>query len=121
MMTRDDVTKDYTLSAHGIVQNPGKFEGEHWSTVVMYDLAMNGGADDTWRWADDECEDVFILDDELRAALADRPHHVDRTEYAFTLYNDSQGFVYGETIDRATFDGRAAEYEKQYEEMSDEQ
>ena len=114
MLTQIDVAREYTLDSNGVVRNPGKFEAEHWTTVAMYDLVMNGMADDTWQWADDECEDVFILDDELRRAL-----NCDASEYAFTVYNDSQGFVYGHTIDRETYDQQNAEYENQEQQNAD--
>src|SRR5208282_4626278 len=110
MMTQQDVAQQYQVDMGGRIASLGKFEGEHWSTVALYNVAIDGGADESLQWGEDECEDIFILDDEMRAAIG-----CDATEYAVTLYHDSQGFVYGQTVDRDTYDQRVNENEMQIE------
>lgn len=108
MLTQSGIRDQYQLDANGCVANPGKFEGEHWTTVAFWSLVVEDGdsGDDELQWGEDCVENLFVLDDELRADCG-----IDATEYAFSVYSDSQGFVSGQTIDKATYDARVAEYE----------
>ena len=116
MMTIQDVRKEYDLDSRDRVKSPGKFEHEHWTTVAMYQLMLGGGGDEQLDWSEDEIEDIFILDDELRAALDVGPG-----EYAYSLCSDSQGFVYGGTIDLDTYNSRIERYESTVEERDSEE
>lgn len=68
MMTRDDVVKDYDLGEDGRVTSPGKFEGEPWWTVALWDSVMNGFYDDD-TGSDGDYTHWFRIDDELRAVF----------------------------------------------------
>ena len=107
MLTREQVAAEYRLNEYGLIQDLGKFEGEHWSTVAFYDDVLNGCSDESLQWSEEgDCTDIFILSDTDRAAIG-----CNATEYAFLLDNDSQGFVSGKTVDRDTYDNLMAEYE----------
>jgi hypothetical protein len=45
MTTKDEVAQNYQLDAKGIVLSPGKFEGEPWYVVALWNLALEGCAD----------------------------------------------------------------------------
>ncbi len=105
-MTRDDVARGYNLDEHGCVRNPGKFEGEHWSTVAAYDIVMEGGGSETLYWDESRATDVIILDDELRHLWEIEPD-----QHAFLLDTTGQGFVFGTTVTCAKYDELIAEYE----------
>ena len=115
MLTQSQVASEYRLNAHGVIQNPGKFEGEHWSTVAFYDDALNGCSDESLQWsAEGDVTDIFLLDDETRAAI-----NCNKSEYAFLLDYDGQGFVRGRTIDEDTYVALMDEYENQVGESID--
>ena len=105
MMTRSDVEKDYTVDINGTVRSPGKFEGEHWSTVALWDAALDGAADRTVMDGDTEMS-CFRLDEEI-ALLISGPGRVhapaDPSVYV-CVWERSDGFVFVDTIDESTLD-----------------
>ena len=56
MNTRKDVEAEgYAISTAGTITSPGKFEGEPWQAVVLYDRHMNG-------FGEDRGDDVVAFD-----------------------------------------------------------
>jgi len=84
-MTRQEIEDQYTVE-NGIIQDPGKFEGEPLWSPYFYDLYLNGCAD-----YDGDDELWFDIDDE---DLAQFPELVGYTRVI--LREDEQGFVYCE-------------------------
>src|SRR5665213_676413 len=98
MMTPREVAADYNLTAHGTVSSPGKFEGEAWYVVAIWDLVMNSyedrdtGEDPTIAW--------FHVDADFVDGI--EFHQTDREDFLATyplgsylgIWEDSQGFVY---------------------------
>ena len=106
-MTRQDILDEYKVDEHGIIRNPGKFEGEMLYAPYFYDLIMNGDGDVEY-----DCSGCEIAEGGNRLACqeCDRfmnvlkvdPEDIDKfpeLEGAkeVTLYEDSQGFVYVST------------------------
>lgn len=85
MLTRAEVEQDYKVR-DGRVVSPGKFEGEPLYAPALYDMAMNGFADES-----DGDADLVEVDDALRAEYPE----VGDTQ-AFVLYTDALGFFYVE-------------------------
>lgn len=72
----------YTVSAANTVLSPGKFEGEHVSTLYFWDCYMNG---------DGQSEGDLIIFD---LSESEREHlDLPRNEYRMRV--DDNGFVYG--------------------------
>jgi hypothetical protein len=115
MTTREDVAKEYDLDAHGCVKNPGRFEGEHYSTVLAYDIVMDGAQDDTLYWPDDTCVDVIALDDTLRELWDCRP-----SEKYMLLEQTDIGFVTGRAVDQVELDRITTECEKENDQEQEE-
>ena len=68
MQTKNEVAQSYRLDRHGIVSQPGKFEGEPWYVVALYDLALDSWYDRCDYDGDTEIVS-FALDKELRDAI----------------------------------------------------
>lgn len=83
----------YTLDKWGYVTDLGKFEGEHWRTIALYDLVMDGFSDDTfYPYEDGTAYDIFIVDsEEFR-----EDYELYSDTYAVIVYTDSQGFVFAD-------------------------
>lgn len=80
------------IDKHGIIRNPGKFEGEHQDILYWHDLMMNGNGNDVPY--DDESGDIcatwFDVTEEDREKLS----HPDKSfNFAVLSYSD-YGFVY---------------------------
>ena len=92
---RDIVKSDgTTLDADDVIQDLGKFEGEHISTLYFYDAMMNGGGE-TVQYAEDgvgSTVDVFNITDQEAAMFGVANKY-------FVLTNTDQGFVSGEFTD----------------------
>jgi hypothetical protein len=56
-MTRQDILNEYKVNEQGIIQSPGKFEGEMLYVPYFWDAYLNGMADD-----DDGNVLTFIVD-----------------------------------------------------------
>lgn len=94
METQADVREVYDVDEHGIIRSPGKFESESWIAPIVYDWYMNGDPGEMFGDTN-----VYVIDPGTRAAfeLADY-------DYALTLSESDQGFVYVGTIDKAEYD-----------------
>lgn len=80
-----ELSKEYTLNRNGYIQNPGKFEGEHVSTLYWYELSLDGG----------DCEFTVEAQDLIELAeFNDRVLVGSRVN----LFEDDQGFVSIETV-----------------------
>ena len=86
----EHLTKDYTIK-DGIIQGPGKFEGEWYYALYFYDCIMNGGGDETIpSYTDSELViDVFNLTDSEKDAF---PEIANATRVECQETND--GFFY---------------------------
>lgn len=74
----------YQVSAANTIIDPGKFEGEHVSTLVFWDNFLNG-------IFDDETDDgilIWELTEQERMELGNPSPE-------YRLYCDDQGFVHG--------------------------
>ncbi len=81
----------------GILHAPGRFEGSHWTTVALWESAMDGFSDQIL-YLDDLPYDIFVLDDEDRE-LYNIPANISHV----VLWQDSHGFVLTEWMDEAEF------------------
>lgn len=73
----------YQVSVANTILSPGKFEGEHVSTLVFYDHYMNGGHS-----YEDGDSIVFELTEEERK-------HLGNNSPLYVLRVTDDGFVYG--------------------------
>ncbi len=84
-MTREEIVKEYDVNKYGIIQSPGKFEGEMLYVPYFWDMVMNG-------MHDHEREDgtcVIDVEEDDRKMFPD----LENIDYV-TLYEDGNGFVY---------------------------
>jgi hypothetical protein len=79
---------------HNIIVSPGKFEGEHISTLYAWDIVLNGFEDDTWYNYNDETIDVVLVRPatELYTLTNGIP-------YAILLWTTYNGFVHAVWVD----------------------
>ncbi len=101
MLTKNEIAADYTLSERGTIASPGKFEGEIWQTVALWDLMLDGGSD--FETGDSESGEPVIAWFHVDAALiADLTSNAaERDAFAadyppgsyLGVWEDSQGFV----------------------------
>ena len=91
MLTKIEVEKEYALNEHGIVQSPGKFEGEPWYVVALWDLVLEGCADEEI-WEDDEQTSAFALSADMRRACGLSVPAIDGADWIL-LWERSDGFV----------------------------
>lgn len=89
-MSMDDpgsaIKKDFKVDSHGIISNPGKFEGEMYYTPYYYDVGMNGMADE-----DSGSAWLFELGEEDYKKFPELKGHKN-----IIISSNDQGFVYGE-------------------------
>ncbi len=83
-MTREEITNEYNVNEHGIIQNPGQFEGEMLYAPYFWDAYLNGMADN-----DDGEVLTFEVNDEDRNSF---PELADVKEV--DLIQTDSGFVY---------------------------
>lgn len=68
MLTIAAVREQYTITDRGTIANPGKFEGEPWFVVALWDAILDGDAGeedgDMGHWVEvtDETAEVFGMD-----------------------------------------------------------
>lgn len=73
----------YTVSAANTIVSPGKFEGEHVSTLYFWDCYMNGDGD-------------LVNDDLIVFDLSESEReHLNNPTNEYRLRVDDNGFVYG--------------------------
>ena len=89
MLSRTDVAARYTLTGDRVA-SPGKFEGEPWYVVALWDLVLDGAADgETWDGPDnDDLTAWFRVDDEMRAACG-----LDGSHSWIAVWERGDGFV----------------------------
>lgn len=87
-MTRQELEKTYAVDTHGLICDPGKFEGEALYVPYFWDVYLNGFADD-----DDGKTLTFNVDDDDRKQFPElsNVHHIE-------LWEDDNGFVYCDTF-----------------------
>lgn len=116
-MFKDQVISEgYEIDRHGIIQSPGKFEGEHYSSLKFYEIIMEGFAEE---FSFNEGEPVYCaiqIDDELRKEIPEL------TEYGVVCYESDQGFfntTFYET--KEDYEAELANFEKQQGELDGEE
>ncbi len=104
MLIKSEIAKDYNLTERGTIANPGKFEGEMWYVVALWDLVLNGGSDMetgedpavSWFRVDSNLTDLLVSESMTAADAGDTVGDF-VAKYPvgsyFGLYEDSQGFV----------------------------
>lgn len=92
MLTKEEIAVafGYTINERGTITSPGKFEGEPWWAVALWEMALEGFADDTLDEDDGGPTDLFTVDEELieRFALP-----ADWEGHTIGVYEDDFGFV----------------------------
>lgn len=92
----------------GIITSPGKFEGEHWSTVALHELSLDGCAD-CFPSGDGSCDVLFLLADWSDIEL--NAYGLTVGTFAILLHERSDGFVSARTLTQS----QLVECEKQWE------
>jgi len=107
-MTKQEILEQYDVDKHGIIKDPGKFEGEMLYAPYFYDA---GGGDDTV-YDGDTPIDIFIIEGE---DLAEFPEL--KGTYAVALSESDQGFINLEHFfSKKDFDEAMEEFEESQEE-----
>ncbi len=89
MMTREEILQNFDINQHGIICNPGKFEGEMLYTPHFYDAILAGGSDLEIYDLNDQIYDIFKI------AAEDCIYFPELTSTLFLVcFEDDQGFVY---------------------------
>ena len=91
-MTREQILKDYAVNVeHGIIESPGKFEGEMIYAPYFYDLCINGFSEDA-RYDDEYRQiDIFtICADDVQQF----PELAGLEGCTLELYESDQGFIF---------------------------
>jgi hypothetical protein len=101
MKTKDEIGKEYRLDERGIVQSPGKFEGEPWYVVALWDLVLDGCADEEI-WEGDDQTSAFALDADMRAACGLSVPARDGVDWIL-IWERSDGFVCSRKVSNRTF------------------
>ena len=84
-------------TAHGIIQDPGKFEGEPVAIPDYWYQCLAGAYDEDLIDSDYEAYYVIYLDDEDRTRLNLGKGQHDET-FALVMWEDEQGYVYHEIM-----------------------
>jgi hypothetical protein len=106
MMTRDEIMKAFDVNEQGVIQSPGKFEGEMLYVPHFWDVMMEGAGDDL-HFNDGALITILPVEDGDRAQF---PELAGDNEIALEETND--GFVNAMT-DAAQINKIRAEYEKE--------
>lgn len=77
----------WTLSSGGTIQDPGKFEGEHWSTICLWDRAMDGEGDSIFDEFEVLLTAIHLSEDERRE------YELPDDAEVVVLWETEQGFV----------------------------
>lgn len=108
MLSRNEVeAMGYAIDDLGRVANPGKFEGEHWSTIALWDVVMNGFQDETFYDEDDSPLDVIALKDEDRITLELPDLQGESNMETIThvlLWENESGFVQSDWLSQEEYD-----------------
>ena len=100
-MTRNEIAQAYDLDGDGINRSPGKFEGEHFSTIALHSMALDGAADESFSFDDGEHFDVFLLTDWTDAEL--NAFSLTVGTFAIVLMQGSNGFISARSMNRERF------------------
>ncbi len=114
-MSRTELEKLYEVSADGLIESPGKFEGGLLYVPYFWEQGLDGGSDEDRELFSDEDRELFSDEDrELFPELGDT--------YGLSLSEDSNGLVYvNEYADVAEYGvaRSSASLEDDYSEESD--
>lgn len=97
-IVRDILLKDgHTVSAANTILNPGKFEGEHISTLFFWEKVQNGS------------EDISVYSGDVQYAFfrlsTSEKEHLSTTHEYFKIFTRDNGFVIGDTETEDTVHG----------------
>jgi len=87
------IIEEYTITPHGTVQNPGRFEGEAAWVVAAYDDHLHGG----WEDVGDFCYTPITTSDRVEFPA----NEAMQTGDYMTLEISDSGFVYGRIFSEA--------------------
>jgi hypothetical protein len=88
-MTRQEILDSFDVDEHGIIQSPGKFEGEMVYAPHYYSLIMDGCADETEYDDDDTPIDYFDVSSEDTKEFPEL-----KGVKRLVCFEDSSGFFY---------------------------
>ncbi|MGH9890685.1 MAG: hypothetical protein ACREA0_01615 [bacterium] len=107
-MTREEILKKFTVNEHGIIQSPGKFEGEMLYAPYFYDATLDGRGEDVYNAPpaseDEEVDDPWeggdLLYTELEVTAEDREMfpELDPSTQRVRVSESGPGFVYVEEV-----------------------
>lgn len=96
-MTRNEVLSDYAAE-NGIIQSPGKFEGEMIYVPALWDLVLEGCSDAEFCDCNELCDctsaEIIEIDEDFAAEF---PEAGDARR--FRLWEDGYGFVHCEDVE----------------------
>ena len=90
MSLYDEILADFSWDKNECVKNPGKFEGEHISTVYYWYLSFNGCCDEE---IDDGCYTHYVFFKSTEHP--DTPSAVRIDGFCKIVYENDNGFVFG--------------------------
>jgi hypothetical protein len=88
-MTKSEVAQEYSLDAQGCIADLGKFEGEPWQTVALWDCALNGDGEGIFP-STDEPED--LCEGTVFELTAEEQNELGLGRFVGIAYSE-QGFV----------------------------
>lgn len=88
-MTRQEILASFKVSPFGVIQDPGKFEGERLYMPVIYDRYMDGGSED-YMLDDDVIYSFVTVDDDMKKEF---PELEGRDEDQVAFYEREDGFI----------------------------
>jgi hypothetical protein len=86
MQTMEQLAQQYTVNKSGIIQNRGKFEGEHYLALFFWNLMLDGVGEELY--AHETVYSLFLVDEEMV-----KEHPELEGTHGVKIYEDSQGFV----------------------------
>lgn len=103
-MTRDQIYAGYTIDAAGIIQSPGKFQGE--PAYAPYFHAFGQGSE-SLTWTSGDTTEIHTLTAPDRVMWPE----LSATHIAVALESDDQGFIYCVALSRLGLDSLMNDYE----------
>lgn len=115
-MTKDDVSaQGFNMDSHGTITTPGKFEGEPWWALELYDFIMNGGGDETLYDSDTPFE-IFNVDKDMATR-----YDLDPSITRIACHESDQGFFCMDYLTDEDYEKWLQDLEAQEEANEDEE
>ncbi len=110
-MNRQEVLDAYEVNKYGLIESPGKFEGEPIYTPAMWNDLLDGGSDEDLPWPDGTNTALCIINDKDRTEWPELPQNT----YAIALDENDSGFVSSEALTKTEYDKLIKKNEKLWE------